>query len=262
MAHPRPAASGQRRRDRATAQRLPERRASRRVYHPWIVGARPARDRAAWSGSCRRRATWPACSPASTGCAACTSRPPTRCSRASATLREPLDDAAHGRAQRRGDQRHPRRPRPRRAGARRPHAQPRLPLALRQRPPAVHDDRGGARRADAVGRLRAQQPAAVAAHRPRRARLPRAALPRRACSTARPPRRPTSCAATRPPTRRTSTDEGRVTCVVGVQPPYPAEFVVVRIGVTRSGIQVEETGGPGCLRPAPASTRRRRSASP
>ena len=39
-----------------------------------------------------------------------------------------------------------------------------------------------------------------------------------------------------------STDAGRLTCVVGLQPPYPAEFVVVRIGVTRSGIQVEERG--------------------
>jgi phage tail sheath protein FI len=39
-----------------------------------------------------------------------------------------------------------------------------------------------------------------------------------------------------------ATDEGRVTCVIGIQPPYPAEFVVVRIGVTRSGIQVEEKG--------------------
>jgi phage tail sheath protein FI len=38
------------------------------------------------------------------------------------------------------------------------------------------------------------------------------------------------------------TDEGRVTCVIGLQPPYPAEFVVVRIGVTRSGIQIEEKG--------------------
>lgn len=38
------------------------------------------------------------------------------------------------------------------------------------------------------------------------------------------------------------TDEGRVTCVIGVQPPYPAEFVVVRIGVTRSGIEIEEKG--------------------
>jgi phage tail sheath protein FI len=39
-----------------------------------------------------------------------------------------------------------------------------------------------------------------------------------------------------------STDTGRLTCVVGLQPPYPAEFVVVRIGVTRSGIQIEERG--------------------
>jgi phage tail sheath protein FI len=39
-----------------------------------------------------------------------------------------------------------------------------------------------------------------------------------------------------------ATDEGRVTCEMGIQPPYPAEFVVVRIGVTRSGIQVEEKG--------------------
>ncbi len=38
------------------------------------------------------------------------------------------------------------------------------------------------------------------------------------------------------------TDEGRVTCLIGLQPPYPAEFVVVRIGVTRSGIQFEEKG--------------------
>ena len=38
------------------------------------------------------------------------------------------------------------------------------------------------------------------------------------------------------------TDAGRVTCVIGLQPPYPAEFVVVRIGVTRSGIQIEEKG--------------------
>jgi phage tail sheath protein FI len=37
-------------------------------------------------------------------------------------------------------------------------------------------------------------------------------------------------------------DDGRVICVIGVQPPYPAEFVIVRIGVTRNGIQVEEQG--------------------
>ena len=39
-----------------------------------------------------------------------------------------------------------------------------------------------------------------------------------------------------------NTDAGRVTCVIGVQPPYPAEFVIVRIGVTRSGIEIEEKG--------------------
>jgi uncharacterized protein len=37
-------------------------------------------------------------------------------------------------------------------------------------------------------------------------------------------------------------DEGRVVCEIGIQPPYPAEFVIVRIGVTRSGVQVEEKG--------------------
>jgi len=34
------------------------------------------------------------------------------------------------------------------------------------------------------------------------------------------------------------TEQGRVTCVIGVQPPYPAEFVIVRIGVARDGIQI------------------------
>lgn len=34
------------------------------------------------------------------------------------------------------------------------------------------------------------------------------------------------------------TDAGRVSCLIGIQPPYPAEFVVVRIGVTRNGIEV------------------------
>lgn len=37
-------------------------------------------------------------------------------------------------------------------------------------------------------------------------------------------------------------DQGRVVCEIGIQPPYPAEFVIVRIGVTRSGVQVEEKG--------------------
>jgi Bacteriophage tail sheath protein len=36
------------------------------------------------------------------------------------------------------------------------------------------------------------------------------------------------------------TDAGKVTCLVGLQPPFPAEFVIVRIGVTRSGIEIEE----------------------
>jgi uncharacterized protein len=44
---------------------------------------------------------------------------------------------------------------------------------------------------------------------------------------------------TNPPS---ATDDGRVMCEIGIQPPYPAEFVVVRIGVARSGIQVEEKG--------------------
>jgi phage tail sheath protein FI len=34
------------------------------------------------------------------------------------------------------------------------------------------------------------------------------------------------------------TEQGRVTCMIGVQPPYPAEFVIVRIGVARDGIQI------------------------
>jgi phage tail sheath protein FI len=40
-----------------------------------------------------------------------------------------------------------------------------------------------------------------------------------------------------------STDEGKVVCLIGVQPPYPAEFVVVRVGLTRSGIDGEQKGG-------------------
>jgi len=46
-------------------------------------------------------------------------------------------------------------------------------------------------------------------------------------------------ASTNPPAE---TDEGRVIATVGIQPPYPAEFVVVRIGVTRNGIEIEEKG--------------------
>ena len=37
-------------------------------------------------------------------------------------------------------------------------------------------------------------------------------------------------------------DSGRVLCLIGLQPPYPAEFVVVRVGITRNGIQVQEKG--------------------
>lgn len=34
------------------------------------------------------------------------------------------------------------------------------------------------------------------------------------------------------------TEQGRVSCIIGVQPPYPAEFVVVRIGVARDGVEI------------------------
>jgi phage tail sheath protein FI len=37
-------------------------------------------------------------------------------------------------------------------------------------------------------------------------------------------------------------DAGRALCELGLRPAWPAEFVVVRIGVTRSGIQIEEKG--------------------
>lgn len=36
--------------------------------------------------------------------------------------------------------------------------------------------------------------------------------------------------------------DGRVVCEIGIQPPYPAEFVIVRIGVTRSSIAGELQG--------------------
>jgi phage tail sheath protein FI len=35
-------------------------------------------------------------------------------------------------------------------------------------------------------------------------------------------------------------EQGRVNCHIGIQPPYPAEFVVVTIGITKDGIQVRE----------------------
>lgn len=41
-------------------------------------------------------------------------------------------------------------------------------------------------------------------------------------------------------------DRGRVICQIGVQPPYPAEFVVALIGKTQNGIEVlQEQGGQG-----------------
>jgi hypothetical protein len=39
------------------------------------------------------------------------------------------------------------------------------------------------------------------------------------------------------------TDAGRVICLIGVQPPWPAEFVVVRIGKTQSGTEITELNG-------------------
>jgi hypothetical protein len=42
---------------------------------------------------------------------------------------------------------------------------------------------------------------------------------------------------TNPPSE---TELGRILCEVGVQPPYPAEFVVVTIGLTKDGVQIRE----------------------
>lgn len=39
------------------------------------------------------------------------------------------------------------------------------------------------------------------------------------------------------------THAGRVICLVGVQPPWPAEFVVVRIGKTQGGTEITEMNG-------------------
>lgn len=36
------------------------------------------------------------------------------------------------------------------------------------------------------------------------------------------------------------TDLGRITCEIGIQPPYPAEFVVVTIGINKDGVQIRE----------------------
>jgi hypothetical protein len=42
---------------------------------------------------------------------------------------------------------------------------------------------------------------------------------------------------TNPPSE---TDLGRMICEVGVKPPYPAEFVVVTLGISKDGIQIRE----------------------
>ncbi|MBS1789181.1 MAG: phage tail sheath family protein [Acidobacteria bacterium] len=39
------------------------------------------------------------------------------------------------------------------------------------------------------------------------------------------------------------TEAGRVICMIGVQPPWPAEFVVVRIGRTQGATEIVELGG-------------------
>lgn len=44
-------------------------------------------------------------------------------------------------------------------------------------------------------------------------------------------------AATNPPS---GTERGRLVCEIGLQPPWPAEFVVVRIGKTAAGVEVIE----------------------
>jgi uncharacterized protein len=41
--------------------------------------------------------------------------------------------------------------------------------------------------------------------------------------------------ATNPPWE---TDQGRMICEIGVLPPWPAEFVIVRIGVTATGVEL------------------------
>jgi phage tail sheath protein FI len=38
-------------------------------------------------------------------------------------------------------------------------------------------------------------------------------------------------------------DAGRLVCTIGVQPPWPAEFVIVRITRTAAGTEIDETAG-------------------
>jgi len=41
------------------------------------------------------------------------------------------------------------------------------------------------------------------------------------------------------------TDAGMLVCEIGVRPPWPAEFVVVRIGKTENSTEILETTGVG-----------------
>jgi phage tail sheath protein FI len=38
------------------------------------------------------------------------------------------------------------------------------------------------------------------------------------------------------------TERGQMICLIGVQPPWPAEFVIVRIGKTENGTEVLQEG--------------------
>jgi phage tail sheath protein FI len=40
-------------------------------------------------------------------------------------------------------------------------------------------------------------------------------------------------------------DEGRLTCVVGIRPPWPAEFVFVRVSATAAGADIQESSSDG-----------------
>ncbi len=103
--------------------------------------------------------------------------------------------------------------------------------------------------------VRAQQPAVCGATSTAPCAASSSGSTARACSTARRRRRPTSCAATTPPIRRADTDAGprdlrgrRAAAVSGR----------VRRRAHRRDAQRHPgrgTGGPGCLRPGPGSTR-------
>ena len=199
----------------------------------------------------RRAGTWPASFAAPTGAAGLAQAAgQRRCSRASGTCATRRRRSTTAR-QRRGHQRHPRGARPRHPGPGRPHHDPRRAVALRERAPSVH---------------------ATIEEAPRRA----AAVARRSSPTTRRcgAMSIASCAASsttsggRRARRRTAEEaysvrvrrdheaargrrRGLVTCEIGLQPPWPAEFVVVRIGVPDAQRHAQRGGGePGWLRPA------------